>query len=139
LFRFTIGALDNEILKYWEPNAPSFGERFDCLQYAFKSGFKTSVSSEPMLDSDGVVQMFDMLEPYVTDRIWIGKMNNVRQRVKVQTAEDKKFVDMIVKGQTDVRIHEIYRTLKDDPKVRWKESFKSVLGLELAQEAGLDE
>jgi DNA repair photolyase len=138
LFRFTIGAMDNEILKHWEPNAPSFGERFDCLQHAFKAGFKTSVSSEPMLDSNGVVQMFDMLEPYVTDAVWIGKMNHVRQRVKVQTAADKKYVDMIVRGQTDARIHEIYAELKDDPKVRWKESFKTVLGLELAQEAGTD-
>ena len=138
LFRFTIGAMDNEILKHWEPNAPSFGERFDCLQHAFKSGFKTSVSSEPMLDSDGMVLMYDMLEPYVTDSIWIGKMNNVRQRVKVQTAEDKKYVDMIVEGQTNAKIHEIYETLKDDSKVKWKESFKTVLGLELAEEAGTD-
>ena len=138
LFRFTIGAMDNEILKHWEPNAPSFGERFDCLQHAFKAGFKTSVSSEPMLDSDGIIQMFDMLEYYVSDGIWIGKMNNVRQRVKVQTAEDKKYVDMIVRGQTEKRIREIYEELKDDPKVRWKESFKTVLGLELAEEAGTD-
>ena len=65
-------------------------------------------------------------------------MNNVKQRVKVQTAKDKKYVDMIVKGQTDARIHKIYEELKDDPKVRWKESFKTVLGLELAEEAGTD-
>lgn len=138
LFRFTIGALDNEILKHWEPNAPSFGERFDCLQHAFKAGFKTSVSCEPMLDSGGIIQLFDVLEPYVSDGIWIGKMNNVRQRVKVKTAEDKKYVDMIVRGQTETRIREIYEELKNDPKIRWKESFKTVLGLDLAQNAGED-
>jgi len=138
LFRFTIGALDNEILKHWEPNAPSFGERFDCLQHAFKAGFETSVSCEPMLDSDGIIQLFDVLEPYVTDGIWIGMMNQVRQRVKIITAEDKKYVDMIVKGQTEKRIREIYEELKDDVKIRWKESFKTVLGLELAEKAGTD-
>ena len=138
LFRFTIGALDNEILRHWEPNAPSFGERFDCLQHAFKAGFETSVSCEPMLDSDGIIQLFDILEQYVTDGIWIGMMNQVRQRVKIQTAEDKKYVDMIVKGQTETRIRAIYKELKDDPKVRWKESFKTVLGLDLAEKAGED-
>jgi len=138
LFRFTIGASDNKILKHWEPNAPSFGERFDCLQHAFNAGFKTSVSCEPMLDSDGVIQLFDVLEPYVSDGIWIGKMNQVRQRVKVKTPEDKKYVDMIADGQTEARIREIYEELKDEPKIRWKESFKTVLGIDLAKEAGTD-
>jgi len=71
LFRFTIGALDNKILKFWEPGAPTFGERFNSLQHAFNAGFKTSVSCEPMLDSLGMVQLFDVLNPYVTDSIWI--------------------------------------------------------------------
>ena len=138
LFRFTIGALDNRILSYWEPGAPLFGERFDCLQYAYNSGFDTSVSCEPMLDSYGVVQLFDVLCPYVTDGIWIGKMNNVRQRVNIKDAETEKEVKLIEAGQTEKRIFEIYEILKDDPKVRWKESFKEVLGLKLADRAGED-
>jgi len=51
----------------------------------------------------------------------------------------EKAIKKIEAGQTNDRILEIYDILKDDPKVRWKESFKSVLGLELAEEAGLDE
>jgi len=138
LFRFTIGALDNKVLKYWEPNAPSFGERFDSLQYAYNMDYETSVSCEPMLDSDGIVQLFDILEPYVTDGIWIGMMNNIGQRVEVANKKDKEEVEKIILGQTKKRIFEIYNELKDDPKIRWKESFKSVLGLKLAGTAGED-
>ena len=39
LFRFTIGASDNEILSFWEPNAPRFKERLESLRYAFGKGF----------------------------------------------------------------------------------------------------
>jgi len=140
LFRFTIGALDNKILKFWEPGAPTFGERFDSIQYAFNAGFKTSVSCEPMLDSTGIFQLFDVLSPYVTDSIWIGKMNHIRQRVMVKGDKElEKQIKIIEEGQTNERIFAIYKELKDEPKVKWKESFKEVLGLELAEEAGLDE
>jgi DNA repair photolyase len=58
LFRFTIGASDDNILKYWEPGAPIFSERIQSLQWAFSSGFKTSVSCEPMLDAEHMVELF---------------------------------------------------------------------------------
>jgi hypothetical protein len=35
-------------------------------------------------------------------------------------------------------IFTIYEMLKDQPQVRWKESIKEVLKLDLATEAGLD-
>ncbi|HQO39114.1 MAG TPA: radical SAM protein, partial [Spirochaetota bacterium] len=50
LFRFTIGSANDEVLKLWEPGAPSYLERVKALQYAFRVGFNTSVSCEPMLD-----------------------------------------------------------------------------------------
>jgi len=43
LFRFTIGAMDDEILSYWEPVAPKFEERLASLALAFGNGFRTSV------------------------------------------------------------------------------------------------
>lgn len=138
LFRFTIGAMDNGILNYWEPGAPDFEERMESLVYAHSRGWKTSVSCEPMLDSPNMVEQFKVMEPYVTDSIWIGKLNHVDKRVKVETEEDQEMVDMIVAGQTDERIHEIYEALKDEPKVKWKESFKEVLGLETPPEPGMD-
>lgn len=136
LFRFTIGAKDDRILSYWEPGAPSFRERRASLQHAHGEGFATSVSCEPLLDADNVVELFHTLEPFITDTIWIGKMNEINRRV--QPGTDPAEIERIKRGQADHRIREIYAALKGQPKVRWKESYKAVLGLDLATQAGLD-
>jgi hypothetical protein len=47
-------------------------------------------------------------------------------------------VRQIEDGQADDKVRAIYAALKDEPKVRWKDSYKQVLGLALADEAGLD-
>ena len=138
LFRFTIGCFDDDILGYWEPRAPHFLERFASLKHAFQDGYQTSVSCEPMLDSDNMCEMFEMLEPLVTDGIWIGKMNKIRTRVPCETEEDALRITRIEEGQTDDKIRNIYKRLKNEPKVRWKESIKEVMGIPAATVAGTD-
>ena len=137
-FRFTIGAVDNEILRYWEPNAPSFQDRFVSLSIAHDAGFRTSVSIEPMLDAPKVSILVGGIRHMVTDSIWVGKMNHVRKRVPNNGADDERHILRIELDQTDEKIWEIYNMLKNDPLIRWKESIKSVVGLPLAQEAGED-
>lgn len=138
LFRFTITARDNELLQFWEPGAPGYDERKECLYLARDLDFETSVSVEPMLDSGDIVDMFHDLAPAVTHSIWIGKMNRIGTRVQVATAQEQEQVNRILAGQDDTRIREIYERLKMEPLVRWKESIKSIVGLELSREAGLD-
>ena len=138
LFRFTIGAMDDGQLKFWEPEAPNFVHRLGCLEYAFKQGFQTSVSSEPMLDSENIVDLVTALEPFVTNSIWLGKMNDTQSRVRIDSIEDQDALQFILDGQTDEKIWEIYKALKDRPLVKFKESIKEVVGLDLAEEAGLD-
>jgi hypothetical protein len=138
MFRFTIGAIDEFILRYWDRNAPSFQERLAVLEYALRAGFRTSVSVEPLLDSDHLVQLFHTLKPFVTNSVWIGKMNKVRQRVQVITPEDQRMVEQIEAGQADEQVTAIYAALKDEPLVRWKDSFKQALALPLAEQAGED-
>lgn len=137
-FRFSIGAADDTILAYWEPGAPSFAERCACLGIAKDHGFRTSVSAEPMLDSANIVDLVSTLDPLTIDTIWIGKLNCLRSRVKIESDEDARAVELICAGQTDERIREIYLQLQGHPKVRWKESIKKVVGIDLADEAGLD-
>ena len=136
MFRFTIGAMDDAILRYWDRNAPLFGDRFDSLEYAFRKRFRTSISVEPMLDSDHVVALFRKLKPFVTDSIWIGKVNAIRRRVRIVTPEDERMTQQIEEGQTDERVRAIYAALKHEPLVRWKKSFKQVLGLPLVKQDG---
>ena len=138
LFRFTIGAFDNALLAFWEPGAPTFEERLACLDFAFRKGFKTSVSAEPMLDTPNVVALFYKLAPFVTDSIWLGKLNRARNCVGERSPEVEAAIQRIEINQTDDQIRAIYQSLKDEPLVRWKESVKEVIGLKLAEAAGMD-
>jgi len=138
LFRFTLTARDARILSYWEPGAPGYEERRQCLCHTFEAGFATSVSVEPMLDSGDVVAMVRDLLPCVSHSIWLGKMNRIDKRVAVESELDQEMVEAVRAGQTDARIQEIYNELGNEPLVRWKESMKAVLGLELAQKPGMD-
>lgn len=138
LFRFTICADDDAVLKYWEPEAPGFEERLNSLAVAKSRGFETSVSCEPMLDAPNIVRLVEKLRPHVTDSIWIGKMNDISNRVKVATAADVAEVERIRRGQTNTRILEIYAQLKDDPLIKWKESIKEVVGIATPDKIGMD-
>lgn len=130
VFRFTIGSRNDYVLKFWEPNAPSLTERFSCLRHAFKKGFNTSVSCEPFLD-ENIVELVEELCPYITDTIWVGKMNKIETRVDTHgwTLDELSYMRRVRASQTDENIRIIYETLKDNPKVRWKDSIKKVMGL----------
>jgi len=138
LFRFTITARDRELLLFWEPGAPDYGERKASLCHAFGQGFQTSVSVEPMLDTADVVAMVHELLPCITHSIWLGTMNKIDKRVRIDSEEVKRQVERIRTGQTDQQIAKIYRQLHREPLVRWKESIKIVMGLQLANEPGTD-
>lgn len=139
LFRFTIGSASDTVLSHWEPGAPRFLERIGSLNHAFTMGFKTSVSCEPMLD-DNIGAVIAAVELVVTDAIWLGKMNNARSRLSINggTEEDFDILDMLLETQSDEKIKVLYETYKDHPKIKWKESIKSVVGIEIPTESGLD-
>ncbi len=138
LFRFSITAQDDRILRFWEPGAPSYQERFAALRYACAQSFQTSVSVEPMLDSDTVEALIGELAPFVTHSIWLGKMNRIARRVTVDTEETAAALRRIEAGQSDAKIMALYQRLRDNRLIRWKESIKEVVGLKLSDEAGLD-
>jgi DNA repair photolyase len=143
LFRFTIGSLDGDVCEFWEPGAPSPGERVAALATAFSEGFKTSVSMEPMLDTDEnkIIHTVATLSHMVSDAIWLGKANKLKERLKRNRKLDETtipMVDALVASQSEDRILSLYDILEGHPKVKWKESIKKVVGLEVPTEAGLD-
>ena len=139
LFRFTITARDGNILKFWEPHAPEYDERRQCLALARKLGFATSVSVEPILDMDDVVDMVRELLPLVSHSIWLGKMNKIAERVSLDSPETLAAVAKVEAGQSDARILALHAQLAGITLVRWKESIKEVVGLPLITAAGLDQ
>lgn len=130
VFRFTIGSMDNGVLKFWEPGAPPFEERLECLKYAHSHGFQTSVSCEPYLDRR-IAFLIKAVYPYVNDTIWVGKMNRIGQRVdtKSWTEEEKKFLHEVEISQTDKAVGRLYIMFQNYPKIHWKDSIKEVMNL----------
>jgi hypothetical protein len=141
LFRFTIGSHNNRTLKFWEPNAPEFEERHKSLRFAFNIGYATSISCEPMLGSvDDTFHLVSLLFPWITDSIWIGKMNKL-ERCKINGHDNPKvnqMLDQIREYQSDDEILRLYNRYKDNSKIKWKESIKKVVGIDLNQEKGMD-
>jgi DNA repair photolyase len=140
LFRFTIGSTDSEILKFWETQAPSFEERFEALKYAYNLGFKTSISCEPMLD-DNTGFLIETVKDYVTDTIWVGKANKLKDRLKrngYTDAETLERAEDLIGMQSDLKIKELYLKYKDFEMVEWKDSVKKVVGLKATVVKGAD-
>jgi hypothetical protein len=123
-FRFTITSRNDNLLKFWEPNAPLFEERLSCLELAFTEDFKTSVSIEPFLDHDPQT-LVKMVEPYSTESIWIGKMNYIPRN---HLPESVLFYYSEIRKNCEIEhLQKIHKDLKDTPKIRFKDSIRSAL------------
>jgi DNA repair photolyase len=109
--RVTIGSLDPITVKKWEPAAPSPTERLSALKIATDAGFSTSVSMEPILDSDPIqtLRLFTVVEPLITGAAWLGPMNHTANPVKPDLLS-------------------LYVALKEEPKARFKDAFLKRLG-----------
>jgi len=152
LFRFTIGAKNDDNLSLWEPQAPSYEERKKSMAYLFDKGYRTSVSIEPMLEPTKTVELVNDLGPHVNHSIWIGTMNHLwyfeteadaaktkAAKIRVQNnleyygsekaAKIRVAAEKIIAGQSAENLKDIYDQLKDNPLVRWKWHIKHALGL----------
>ena len=140
VFRFSVGSTDDAVLTFWEPGAPSFRERLACLTTAFLRDFKTSISGEPMLDGNPDA-LIAAVRPYVTDSIWLGKINRLRNILPLNCPGNLDAVrrgEALLATQTDSAIRALYRRHCHDPKIKWKDSIKTVVGLTRPAAAGLD-
>jgi DNA repair photolyase len=148
-FRFTIGSANPLVLKYWEPHAPDLKSRVKAMEIAHASGFPTGASCEPLLDGDfpSVIKLVEMIDVFTSDTIWLGLANNFLARLNANGEDHLAFrraQDLIIQ-QDEAFCHELYVEFSADqgqgpanPRIRWKESMKKVLGLDLATKAGED-
>lgn len=118
-FRFTITSLDNRLLSFWEPNAPTYEERFESLKFAYENEFKTSVSIEPFLDY-APQTLISALSPFITESIWLGPMNYISQN-GISSKDEQQYTE-IRKRYNISRLKNIYEDLKNLPLIRFKDS-----------------
>jgi len=139
LFRFTVGSASSDTLRFWEPNAPDYAERLSAIQLAYSKGFPVSIVCEPMLD-DRIEDVINDVAPFVSDSIWLGKGNLMFNRVKRNGGSRAQLEAVIALENlmSDEFIQGLYDRLKDNPMIKWKDSIKKVVGIPLAEEAGLD-
>lgn len=125
-FRFTITSLSDELLEFWEPGAPSFKERFNSLEYAFIKKYRTSISIEPFLDKNPYL-LVDKLIPFVTESIWIGKMNYID--TIILNLSEKKFFNKIREINSKENLTKIVNKTFDYDKnfIRIKDSILNFL------------
>jgi DNA repair photolyase len=112
-----------------EPGAPSFADRKFTLIQSHAAGFRTSVSMEPMLDSDNVFSLVEELRPFASQSIWIGTMNNAWYIKKYKDPVIDAALAKIEAGQTQERLQPIYDRYKGDLLIRFKGDFLKKLGL----------
>jgi uncharacterized Fe-S cluster-containing radical SAM superfamily protein len=134
LFRFSMGSTDDSVLRFWEPKAPCFEERLNSLKHAFNEGYQTSVSCEPMLDLF-IDRVVDTVSPFVTDTIWLGKINGLigktgRGRLELNGYNDPETIakaNELISSQSDKTIIGLCNKYFKNPKVMWKDSIEKVL------------
>jgi len=126
-FRFTITSEQDEKLLLWEPNAPSYQERLQSLIYAYRRGFKTSVSIEPYLDATPFY-LIGHLEPFISETIWIGVMNKSNLPPEGRELYKSEEMDLIYSKE---RLEKIIPFCEDTAigKLRLKDSIKNLLGV----------
>lgn len=132
IFRFTIGSADDDILGFWEPGAPGYGERIQSLQHAHEKGYTTSVSCEPMLDGN-IDKVIDDVRPFVSDSIWLGIMKSAMSRIRINgEGEDAiRKTHELMRIQKSSIIVALYNRYKRDPLIKWKDSIREIIAREL--------
>lgn len=129
MFRFSIGSMEEQVCRLWEPGAPTPAERLSALRVAHAAGFRTSISAEPLLGGlDTAQAILNAVRPYVTDTVWIGLMNKIRQRVDMRLPGISSAVEALEGQQADGPVMAMFHALQDDPIVRWKDSIQKVVG-----------
>lgn len=135
-FRFSIGCLDENIRRFWEPGAPCVVHRIVCLRETVRSGFKTSVSCEPLLEPWNAKRLVTELRRHTGGDVWIGCLNHMDQRIawaRPTINEDiynrSRVIEMGL-WQDSATIRTVFSLLDGIPGIRFKDSYQKVLGID---------
>ena len=137
--RFTITTTSEDLINFWEPNAPSFNERLKSLKYAFYKDFNTSVSIEPFLDRTPL-PLIEKINGFA-NIIWVGPMNHLKHVAKIVPPNTPEFKN--IKHIASIHnLIKIIRTINSDlnPKLKNKILYKETFdkALTLCQNQNLD-
>jgi hypothetical protein len=85
-----------------------------------------------MLD-DNIGDVINQVSPFITDKIWLGKANQLLARLAQNGETDPTTIATarrLMQTQSDGSIWGLYRQYKDNPQIAWKGSIKDLVGLD---------
>ena len=91
---------------------------------------------------NNIGDVINQVSPFVTDSIWLGKANQLSTRLSLNGEKDPATIQkatQLEQWQSDGNIKQLLSQYKDNPLIKWKDSIKKIVGLEVATEPGLDE
>ena len=74
--------------------------------------------------------MVDVVDPLVTDTIWIGQTNHLNEK-EVASVLTPEMKDILAKVQSVENTMKTYYDLKDNLKIRWKREVNEIIEKEL--------
>ena len=128
-FLFSIGSTNQNVLSQWEPKAPTFEERLECLRYAFQLGFRTSVSAEPMLYTYDVERLIEAVSQYCNEGIWLGTMDYLEEILDLHPHIPwlKEAIEYIRDSQNFNVLLAIYNIYKENRLINFKSNFLKII------------
>jgi len=84
-----------------------------------------------MLD-DNIQDVVEQVMPNVTETVWIGKPNMLKGRLAINGHKDEETIamaDRLIASLSDQYIWDLYARYNENPKIRWKDSIKKVIGI----------
>ena len=120
MFKFEIGSSNSEVLKFWNPDLPSFEEILESLKLAHSMGFATFVNCAPPLDMN-TLDLVNIVSPYV-NIIDIHIINRVEDFLTEEALNDPESVNKaeeLFQIQSGDWLPNLYEKLKNNSKVRW--------------------
>ena len=98
--------------------------------------YEKCYSMEPMLDTPRIEGQIADLRQFVTEDIWLGTMNYLKQIKKGADDELAAAIAKVEAGQTVEMLTPIYQKYKDDPLIKWKtDALKKITGKQKNGEA----
>jgi len=82
--------------------------------------------------ADKISSVIDIVKPYVTNSIWLGKMNSMKSRLEINTEitnELKEKANQLFAWQSDDNFKALYDIYKNDSLIRWKAEIKTIVGI----------
>jgi DNA repair photolyase len=131
--RVSLTCLDVEVAAFWEPGAPTPGDRLDAIRLAAKCGICTSIAAEPLLEPDRAALIVKIAsDAGAAGEIWIGAANHIRERTAWCRGKPGLAARLarLEAQQTPDAMRRVYDTLHTNPQVRWKDSYQKALGID---------